>query len=222
MRLDGERVEKMTTGHIMACHDCDLLHRLPAVPDGMRASCCRCGAALARPKRNGLERALALAVTGLVLLLLANSFPFLGFKIQGQMRETLLLTGIRQLYMQDMQEVAVLVFITTVLAPLAQLLALVYILLPLKLNRRAPGMFRVFRWLHTIEPWSMMEVFMLGILVSVVKLAKMAQIIPGIAAFCFMALIFVLAACMASLDPHVIWEQWEKTTTQVDRPKAED
>jgi len=201
----------MTAGHIMACHDCDLLHRLPAVADGMRASCCRCGAALARPKRNGLERALALAVTGLVLLALANSFPFLGFKIQGQMRETLLLTGIRQLYLQDMQGVAVLVFITTVLAPLTQLLALVYILMPLKLNRRAPGMFRVFRWLHTIEPWSMMEVFMLGILVSVVKLAKMAQIIPGVAAFCFMALIFVLAACMASLDPHVVWERWEDT-----------
>ena len=211
MKLYGERIEKMTAGHIMACHDCDLLHRLPAVADGMRASCCRCGAALARPKRNGLERALALAVTGLVLLLLANSFPFLGFKIQGQVRDTLLLTGIRQLYLQDMQGVAVLVFITTVLAPLAQLLALVYILLPLKLNRRAPGMFRVFRWLHTIEPWSMMEVFMLGILVSVVKLAKMAQIIPGVASFCFMALIFVLAACMASLDPHVIWERWEET-----------
>ena len=210
MRLNGERIEKMTAGHIMACHDCDLLHRLPAVADGMRASCCRCGAALARPKRNGLERALALAVTGLVLLLLANSFPFLGFKIQGQVRETLLLTGIRQLYLQDMQGVAVLVFITTVLAPLTQLLALVYILLPLKLNRRAPGMFQVFRWLRLIEPWSMMEVFMLGILVSVVKLAKMAQIIPGIASFCFMALIFVLAACMASLDPHVVWEQWEE------------
>ena len=201
----------MTAGHIMACHDCDLLLQLPAVPDGMRASCCRCGAALARPKRNGLERSLALAVAGLVLLLLANSFPFLGFKIQGQVRETLLLTGIRQLYTQEMQGVAVLVLITTVLAPLAQLLALVYILLPLKLNRQAPGMFRVFRWLRTIEPWSMMEVFMLGILVSVVKLAKMAQIIPGIAAFCFMALIFVLAACMASLDPHVVWERWEQT-----------
>ena len=201
----------MTAGSLMACHDCDLLHRLPAVPDGMRASCCRCGAALARPKRNSLERALALAITGLFLLALANSFPFLGFKIQGQVRETLLLTGIWQLYTQDMQSVAVLVFITTVLAPLAQLLALIYILLPLKLNRQAPGMFRVFRWLKVIEPWSMMEVFMLGILVSVVKLAKMAQIIPGSASFCFMALIFVLAACMASLDPHVVWERWEES-----------
>ena len=158
----------------------------------------------------------------MVLLVLANSFPFLGFKIQGQVRETLLLTGIQELYLQDMRLVAILVLITTVLAPLAQLLALIYILLPLKLNRRAPGMFQVFRWLRTIEPWSMMEVFMVGILVSVVKLAKMAHIVPGIASFCFMALIFVLAACLSSLDPHVVWEQWEKATTQVDRPKAED
>ena len=54
--------------------------------------------------------------------------------------------------MQDMEAVAVLVFITTVLAPLTQLMALVYILLPLKLNRRAPGMFRVFRWLRRMSP----------------------------------------------------------------------
>jgi len=199
----------MSDAHLMACHDCDLLHRIPAVPEGMTASCCRCGAALAKPKRDSVERSLALAFAGLVLFLLANSFPFLGFKVQGQVRETLLLTGIRQLYMQEMQGVAVLVLITTVLAPLAQLLSLLYILLPLKLNRQAPGMFHVFRWLRSIEPWSMMEVFMVGILVSVVKLAKMAQIIPGIAAFCFMALIFVMAACMASLDSHEIWDRWE-------------
>jgi paraquat-inducible protein A len=200
----------MTASHIMACHDCDLLHRLPAVADGMTASCCRCGAALAKTKRDSVERSLALAVAGLVLLVLANSFPFLGFKIQGQVRETLLLTGIQELYLQDMRLVAILVLITTVLAPLTQLLALIYILLPLKLNRRAPGMFQVFRRLRTIEPWSMMEVFMVGILVSVVKLAKMAQIVPGIASFCFMALIFVLAACLSSLDPHVVWERWEE------------
>jgi paraquat-inducible protein A len=199
----------MSTGHLMACHDCDLLYRMPAVPEGMTASCRRCGAVLAKPKQNGLERSLALAVAGLVLLVLANSFPFLGFKVQGQVRETLLLTGIWELHLQGMPQVALLVFVTTVLAPLAQLLALVYILLPLNLDRTAPGMFHVFRWLRSIAPWSMTEVFMLGILVSVVKLAKMAQIIPGMAAFCFMALIFVLAACMSSLDAHEIWSRWE-------------
>src|SRR5512136_2424550 len=166
----------MSAGHLMACHDCDLLHRIPVVPEGMTASCCRCGAELAKPKRNSVARSLAQAAVGLDLLLLS---------------------GIQELYLQDMRLVAVLVLITTVLAPLAQLLALLYILLPLKVNRPAPGMFYVFRRLRSIEPWSMMEVFMVGILVSVVKLAKMAHIIPGTAAYCFMALIFVLAACLS-------------------------
>jgi paraquat-inducible protein A len=108
--------------------------------------------------------------------------------------------------------VASLVFLTTILAPFLQLLGLAYILLPLKIDRMAPGTFRVFRLFHGIQPWSMMEVFMLGILVSIVKLAKMAQIVPGIAVYSFMALIFVLAACTASLDPHLVWERWEKSS----------
>lgn len=194
----------------MACHDCDLLHRIPVISEGMTANCCRCGALLAKPKQNSLERTLVLAITGLILLVMANSFPFLGFKIQGQVRHTLLLTGIQQFYTSGMPWLAVLVLFTTVIAPLAQLLSLIYILLPLKFQRRAPGMFHVFRWMQQLQPWSMMEVFMVGILVSLVKLAKMAQILPDVALFCFMALIFVLAACLASLDPHQVWDHWEK------------
>ena len=68
-------------------------------------------------------------------------------------------------------------------------------------------MARVFRLLIFLKPWGMMEVFMLGILVSVVKLVKMATIIPGVALFAFLALIFVLAAAAVTLDDHLIWEQ---------------
>ena len=200
----------MKAGFLMACHDCDLLHRIPAISEGMTATCSRCGASLVKTKKNSLERTLALAITGLMLLIMANSFPFLGFKIQGQVRHTLLLTGIQQFYKSGMPWLALLVLFTTVIAPLAQLLSLIYVLLPLKYRRRPPGMFHVFRWMQMIQPWSMMEVFMVGILVSIVKLAKMAQILPDIAVFCFMALIFVLAACLASLDPHLVWDQWEK------------
>jgi len=201
----------MKAGTFMACHDCDLLLRAPAISEGMTACCCRCGALLAKPKQNSLDRTLALAITGLFLLVMANSFPFLGFKIHGQVRHTLLLTGIQQFYASGMPWLAVLVLFTTVIAPLAQLLSLIYILLPLKFQRRSPGMFHVFRWMQQLQPWSMMEVFMVGILVSMVKLAKMADILPDVALFCFMALIFVLAACLSSLDPHLVWEHWEKT-----------
>jgi len=64
-----------------------------------------------------------------------------------------------------------------------------------------------FRYLRKLQPWGMMEVFMLGILVSIVKLAKMAVIIPGTSLYAFAALIFVLAGAISSLDPHLIWDR---------------
>lgn len=192
----------------MACHECDLLQHIPALPENGAAVCSRCGAALARSRRNSLERTLALTITGLVLFFVANTFPFLAFKIEAQIRETTLLTGIVTLYGQGLTEVAVVVMLTTVLFPFLQLLGMLYILLPLSVNRQAPMTMRVFRWVRTLAPWSMMEVFLLGILVSYVKLAKMAKIVPGIAVFAFLALILVMAASATALDPHIVWDRW--------------
>jgi paraquat-inducible protein A len=95
------------------------------------------------------------------------------------------------------------------IAPGLHLLAFLYVLVPVSLNRRAPGMFRVFRYLRLLQPWHMVEIFMLGVLVSMVKLAKMAQIIPGVAVYSLTAFIFVMAAASAAVDPHEVWERWE-------------
>ena len=195
---------------LIACHECDLIHRTPPLPEKGVASCIRCGAVLYRHKRNSLERTLSLSLAGLILFLLANWFPFLALKIGSQVHQTNLITGIEMLYTQGMQPVAILVLITTILAPLAQLLGMLYVLLPLRNQRIPPKFAPVFRFVRSVQPWSMMEVFMVGILVSVVKLAKMAQILPGIAIFSFFALILVLAAATVSLDPHEIWDRWEK------------
>ena len=195
---------------LIACHECDMIHRVTPLPKKGVASCIRCGAVLYRHKRNSLERTLSLSLAGLILFLLANWFPFLALKIGSQVHQTNLITGIEVLYSEGMQAVAILVFITTILAPLAQLLGMLYVLLPLRHHRVPPKFAPVFRFVRSVQPWSMMEVFMVGILVSVVKLAKMAQILPGIAIFSFFALILVLAAATVSLDPHEIWDRWEK------------
>ena len=194
---------------LIACHDCDLIQRLPHIAEAGTVQCVRCGAVLHQKKRNSIERTLSFTLAGLVLFGLANSFPFLAFKLEAQVRQTTLLTGIQELYAQGMPELSIIVLLTTVLVPLAQMISILYILLPLKFKKIPRGLPRVFRFLHHLQPWSMMEVFMLGILVSVVKLAKMAIIIPGVALFSFLALIFVLAAMTASLDSHLIWEKWE-------------
>ncbi|KPJ90195.1 MAG: hypothetical protein AMJ53_14580 [Gammaproteobacteria bacterium SG8_11] len=192
---------------LIACHECDLLQQKVPLPNGAAAQCVRCGAELYRHKTNSLDRTLALTLAGVILFIVANTFPFLSFQMRGNETTTTLISGVKDLYQQDMWGLAILVLLTSILVPLIQLLALLYVLVPLKLNRIPWQLARVFRYLHHLQPWSMMEVFMLGILVSVVKLAGMATIVPGVALWSFAVLIFVLAAAAAALDPHMVWDR---------------
>lgn len=190
---------------LIACHECDLLQRLAEVPVGGSARCRRCGCLIFRNRRNGLDRTLALALAALILFVVANAFPFLAFRMQGQVVETTLVTGVRDLYQQGFPSLAALVLVTSVLAPLLQILSLMYVLLPIRLHAPAPGAIAVFRVTRRLQPWSMMEVFMLGVLVSLVKLADMAEIVPGIALWSFALLIVTLAAAASSLEPRLVW-----------------
>ena len=191
---------------LRACHECDLLHRIDVSSDPTSAKCRRCGAVLFRRKRNSLDRTLAFTCAGLILFAVANSFPFLEFEMQGQLTQTTLITGVRELNAQGMWALALIVFLTIILAPLIQLLGLVYVLLPLKLRRVPWKLPQVFRLVQALEPWAMMEVFMLGILVSVVKLGEIAVIVPGTALWSYGLLILALAGSVASLDPDIVWD----------------
>lgn len=193
----------------IACHECDLLHRAPTLPDGARARCVRCGAALYSRKDGTIERVLALTVAGIILFALSNAFPLLTMRLDANVQQATLFTGVHQLYVQHMQGLAVLVFFTSIVVPLAQLSLLAYILLPLRLGLRAPWSRPAFRFLRRLQPWSMMEVFLLGVLVAMVKLSDTAEIIVGPALWSFAFLILVLAGITASLDPHTVWERLE-------------
>jgi paraquat-inducible protein A len=194
---------------LTACHDCDLVVEEPPVPQGDSAICPRCGALLLKRRKDSIERTLALTVAGLLLFVVANLFPFLTFEMQGQSTQTTLISGSRDLYEQGQQIVAGLVLLTTIVAPLLQLGLLLYILGPLHLGRRPRGLALAFRWVQHARNWSMMEVFLIGILVSLVKLMDMANIVPGIALWAFALLIPILAAASSTLDPDEIWAHVE-------------
>lgn len=190
---------------LVACNECDLLYRLRPVAPGEVVRCARCGAVLHAGKRNSLERTLALVLAALVLFLLANAFPLLGLKEAGQVQETTLLSGVLELYQQDLWGVGTLVLLTTVLVPMVVIVGLLYVLLPLHWGRVPWQLARVFRLVRLLQPWGMLEVFMVGLLVSMVKLAKTAEILPGVALYSFAALVLVLAGSMTTLDPQAVW-----------------
>ncbi len=198
----------MASASLVACHSCDLLQRLGEVPEGSTALCLRCGGVLRRRRRNSIERTLALTLAASVLFVVANSFPFLAFDMRGQVTQTTLLTGVFDLYEQGMWAIAGLVGLTAVAAPLAQLALLLYVLLPVHLGIIPWQMAPAFRVLRHVQPWSMMEVFLVGILVAVTKLVDMATVVPGLALWAFALLILVLAGASASLDPEAVWERF--------------
>ncbi len=200
----------MRPHEIIACPCCDLLLSIPEAPEGTVARCSRCNAVVLRRAANSLERTLALAITALILICAANAFPFMTFRMSGDFTETTLLSGVAELYRQNLFLVATLVLVTTVVGPFLHVLTLVYVLLPLRFERRLWGARSLFRALHRVLPWSMLEVFLLGVLVSIVKLRDIGDVVPGVALWSFALVIPAIVGSTVTLDAHLVWTRLER------------
>lgn len=205
MGLEKEDARFPGTVVLLTCRECDALHRVEALPDAGKALCVRCGAFLYRAVPNALDRLLALYAAALILFVLANAFPFLSLNLGGRVQETGLVSGALALYRAGMGDLGTLVFMTSVLFPLVTIVAMLYLLVPLRLGRRPPGMGPVYRLLRAVGPWSLTGVFMLGVLVAMVKLLDLASVIPGVSLYALAGLLLVSAAAGASFDPSVFW-----------------
>lgn len=196
---------------LIACHECDLLlQKSEMARQSGIVKCPRCGAELYSVGPKNLQPMLALTIAALTLLALANLFPIVALNIQGHQVETTAFGAAQQLWRDEMPIVACLLFATTVVIPFLELTALCWILLPLSVGRRPIAFIPLFRSLQLTHPWTMVEVFILGVLVSLVKLSHLADVLPGPAIWCFGALAIVLTGLSAVLDHHALWEAWGK------------
>ena len=128
------------------------------------------------------------------------------FGLHGHQDATYLLAGIRELFAQDRPALAGVVLFATVLTPALHIGLLIYLYLPLALGRRPPGFVTALRLVQAVLPWSMLEIYLLGVLVAGVKLAEQAAIQPGPAAWALGLLVLVLAAASARVHPRRLWE----------------
>jgi paraquat-inducible protein A len=205
----GLRPSAQAQAGLRECPDCGLFQRVPALPRGAVARCPRCAAVLRRHRTDPRGRALALAIAGLILLVAATQEPFLALSIAGRMHRTLLSSGPVELRAQGLWLLAVVVLATTLLAPLAKLAGLAWVLLGLHLRHPPRYLRLVFRWVEWLAPWSMVEVFLLGFLVAYTKLIDLAVVRVGIAVYALGGLMVVMAAADAALDHEAIWEAIE-------------
>jgi paraquat-inducible protein A len=195
----------MSSMALTACHECDLLQREPLLPPGGVACCPRCSAVLFRHTPDSLDRALAYTIGALILFIVANIFPIVGLEVQGTQNATSLFGATNAIWDEGMKGVAALVFLTTILIPALELALMAYVLLPLKLGWMPQGLPSILRVLQSVRPWSMTQVFMLGVLVSLVKLAHLAHVVPGLALWSFGGLILLLTAAVSSFNTHELW-----------------
>ncbi len=194
---------------LVACPHCDLLQRLPALEAGGSARCPRCDKELWRRRPDSLNRTLALGVTAAVLFAVANAVPMLGLSAVGHHASTTVMGGARQLWSDGRETVAVLVFLTAILAPALQIGVMLAIVLGALRDRPPHWVGALLRHHPSAVTWSMIEVMLLGVLVALIKIADYATVVPGLALFVLGALVFVLAAMQACFDPREVWARVE-------------
>lgn len=199
----------MKVDSLLVCDECDLLLREHALNDGDAAICTRCGNVLHRYQPQGLKRSLAFALTAGVLFVISNAFPIVALNSQGLESSTSLLGMVDMLFHEDMPSVACLVLVTTFIMPAMEICGLIYLLFPISRGYVPARLGVVFRAMHMSQPWAMVEVFMLGLLVTISKLHAMATVVPEVALWSFVFLMISLTAAAANFDSRTYWEQVE-------------
>ncbi len=191
----------------LACPDCDLIQAIPPLKNKQVAYCLRCHASLLKHQKNSLDRSLAFAITGLILFIIANLFPLLSLKALGLTQEGTLLSTSLALFNTDQILLSILILLTTIIFPATTLLGTIYILIQVKTNRINAYTAPIFRFLRSTDAWGMLEIMMLAILVTLVKLGDIADVIIGTSLYAFCLLIIALSLLSYSLNPHDVWNK---------------
>ncbi|WP_434562294.1 paraquat-inducible protein A [Pseudomonas sp. R1-6] len=202
---DIDRLSDLPLDDLVACHECDLLMRKPQLANGEKAECPRCGYELYAHRHNVIDRSLALVVAALLLYVPANFLPIMQLNLLGQSAQDTVWSGVVGLFGTGMQGVSVVVFLCSMGIPLLKLLCQLAVLLTIRWNiGRSYGLLW-YRIYHHLRDWGMLEVYLMGVLVAIVKLADMAAITVGLGLVCFISLLLVQIWLEVVMSPHQIW-----------------
>lgn len=156
-----------------------------------------------------LNRIAAVSLATLIVFLIAQFFPIVEMEMHGSSISATLFYAIGTLWREDMQAVAVSVFLFTIVFPVIELCALLYVSLALRAGFKPPGFNRLLRAVRKARQWGMTEVLMMGILIAMIKLTSVATLVFHAGLFAFGALTLMLTV-VASFDPRMLWEAGDR------------
>ncbi|MGF1683220.1 PqiA/YebS family transporter subunit [Photobacterium minamisatsumaniensis] len=199
---------------LVSCEECGLVVELPSLDDGEKASCPRCHHTLAKRVAQPFQRPLSYGVASLVMLVASVSFPFMSFSVQGISQEITLMHSAKMLSEYENSLLALLLLATVVVLPAMYLSVLLYLYVRAGRivsgsNKQITGMEkRLCRAMIRIEPWLMVDVFLIGVLVSLIKIAALADVGLGMSFWAFCIYTILVVKCVSMVDRTWLWMQF--------------
>jgi len=174
--------------HRVACHFCDTLHEVKLIEEGRAAHCQECGHVLYRNRRSSLQRAAAYGITALSLFFLMLLFPFITMEVQGTKSAISVTGAILSLWQEGGQLIAFSVALFVLVLPGSQSIMCTF---------------------QAIKDWVMVEVFFLGVIISLLKLVKLAEVQLGIGFWAVAGLMLCIAGAVGGIDKTELWDRIE-------------
>jgi paraquat-inducible protein A len=188
--------------HTILCHECHFKVKLPSLTHKQAAVCPRCGLQLTVYHHNASQRIIALATTSLIFLLATLPFEFLSFSSSGQYQSIDILGSLWILVEKDYALLALVQAVAVLILPAFVLVSLLYLLLPLSLGMRPIKTEFVLKALFKLLPWTMAEIFLIGVLVSLIKIVSMADIGLGLSFYAYLLFTIFMTITLLYVDKH--------------------
>jgi paraquat-inducible protein A len=191
---------------LLACHTCGLLSRHSA--DSGAAACPRCGVTLHARIPRSLSRTWAFLIAAMMLYLPANLLPIMHVTSLVESRSDTILSGVVFLLVHGSWPLALIVFVASVVVPITKIAILIYLLVSVQIrsDHRPRDRTRLYRFTEFVGRWSMVDVFVVTVLVALVRLGRVADIEAGDGALYFAAVVILTMLAAKTFDPRLIWD----------------
>lgn len=204
---------EIANSDIHACRLCGQAHLRQVLRPGEIAKCSRCGAVMERRSVNALHRTAAFSLAALILYIPANILPILHLDMYGAESENTIWQGVKILWNDGSYIVSAIVFLASIAIPLLKLCGLFWLCVMARREKKMLSRKRltwIYKIIDSIGRWAMLDVFVLAVLVSLVKLHNLATILPGKGVLAFASVVVLTILASESFDPQLIWEKEEE------------
>lgn len=191
---------------LVTCETCGLIQEIQHVPEGSVIKCARCHFQIWRRMPDSRERTLLFSIAAGILYFPSNLYPIVSAEYQGHIIHTTIFQGIASLWQQGQYFIGGLVFCTSILTPALKIIGLIFISLTLNWKKWKRSRTWVYKIVRFVDPWNMLEVFLLAICVSMVEIGEIATIHPGRGVFSFAAVVVLTLLATLSFDSRLLWD----------------